>query len=452
MVIYGNEKGFIYRMKAEELWENYGISDYHRLQYLGDNVDDILYILLKNIHVGVGLFEVGEMIKALYLNEAFFACIGYTEEEYMDHISDIFSTLVPEDVLGFRDCIMLQSVKGENIDYVVRGYRKDGSMGWFNVSGVMLENKIGESPIYLTAISDISDKKDNENKIIELKAANEQVKLLEERYKILEGTAQGLLFEYYPKKDTMVFSYNFPNNKKRREIENYSEYSKHSPIVHSSFIDVFREALMNACTEEVDDSLEYLSSISGGGYRWHRTFYKSILDMDGKVSSVIGRIMDIHDEKMKQEMLNYKADMDGLTNLYRKEVAFDKMQEYMDEAPSGEFYFTILDLDDFKEINDKYGHQYGDTVLKKMASNLIRVFGENSIIGRFGGDEFILLSKALTSFEVLNGLEALKLGSQFCAGVVRCKAGENIRNCFDRADRAMYQMKNKEKNGIFFSE
>ncbi len=64
MVIYGNEKGFIYRMKAEELWENYGISDYHRLQYLGDNVDDILYILLKNIHVGVGLFEVGEMIKA----------------------------------------------------------------------------------------------------------------------------------------------------------------------------------------------------------------------------------------------------------------------------------------------------------------------------------------------------------------------------------------------------
>lgn len=439
-------------MKAEEIWDNYGISDYHRLQYMGDNVDDILYMLLKNIHVGVGLFEVCDMIKALYLNEAFFVYIGYTEEEYMEHVSDIYSTLVPEDVEGFRECIMSRSSKGENIDYVVRGYRNDGSIGWFEISGVMLENKIGENPIYLAVILDISDKKDNEKKIIELKDANEQVMLLEERYKILEGTAQGLLFEYYPKKDTMIFSYNFPDNKKRKEISNYSEYSKHSPIVHSSYIEVFRNALLTACTEEVEDSLEYLSSISGGGYRWHKTFYKSIVGADGNISSVIGRISDIHEEKMEQEKLNYKADMDGLTNLYRKEVAFNKMQEYIDEAPAGEFYFSILDLDDFKEINDKYGHQYGDTVLKKMASSLIRVFGESSIIGRFGGDEFIVLTKALSSFEVLNGLEALKHGLQFCAGVVRCKSGENIRDCFDRADHAMYQMKNKEKNGIFFSE
>ena len=329
-------------MKAEELWDNYGISDYHRLQYLGDNVDDILYILLKNIHVGVGLFEVGDMIQALYLNEAFFTCIGYTVEEYMEHISDIYSTLVSEDVDGFKECIMTRSSKGENIDYVVRGYRKDGSIGWFNVSGVMLENKIGESPIYLTAVSDISDKKDNENKIIELKEANEQVKLLEERYKILEGTAQGLLFEYNPKKDTMVFSYNFPNNKKRREIENYSEYSKHSPIVHSSFIEVFREALMNACNEEVDDSLEYLSSISGGGYRWHRTFYKSILGMDGTVSSVIGRIMDIHDEKMKQEMLNYKADMDGLPNFTGKRLLLPKCRNILMRRRQENFILLFL--------------------------------------------------------------------------------------------------------------
>ena len=65
-------------MKAEEIWDNYGISDYHRLQYMGDSVDDILYLLLKNIHVGVGLFEVGDMVKALYLNEAFYECVGYT--------------------------------------------------------------------------------------------------------------------------------------------------------------------------------------------------------------------------------------------------------------------------------------------------------------------------------------------------------------------------------------
>lgn len=439
-------------MKAEEIWESYGISDYHRLKYLGDNVNEVLEILLKNVKVGVGLFEVGSTIRALYLNDAYYDCIGFTREEYTKYESDIYATLFPEDVEGFNKCINGHAPSNEDINYVVRGYRADESLGLFDVKGVSLENKINDNPIYLTVVTDISYKKEKEDKIKELEEANEKLLLLEERYKILEGTSQGLLFEYYPKKDTMIFSYNFPDNKKRKEIPNYSEYSKRSPIVHSSYIEVFREALLTACTEEVEDSLVYLSSISGGGYRWHKTFYKSVVGADGNISSVIGRISDIHEEKMEQEKLNYKADMDGLTNLYRKEIAFDKMQEYIDEAPAGEFYFTILDLDDFKEINDKYGHQYGDTVLKKMASNLVRVFGENSIIGRFGGDEFIVLTKALSSFEVLNGLETLKFGSHFCAGVVRCKSGENIRDCFDRADRAMYQMKNKEKNGIFFSE
>lgn len=439
-------------MNEDEIWEQYGISDYHRLKYLGDDVNEILTILLKNIPAGVGLFEVGSTIRALYLNEAFYGCIGYTRESYMKYESDIYETLVPEDREGFNKCINEHAPLNEDINYVVKGYRDDGSLGWFNIKGVSLENKINDNPIYLTVISDISYKKEKEDKIKELEEANEKLLLQEERYKILEGTAQGLLFEYYPKKDTMVFSYNFPNNKKRREIEKYSEYSKNSPIVHSSHVEIFRKALLNACTSEVEDTLEYLSSISGGGYRWHKTYYKSILGADGNVSSVIGRIMDIHDEKMQQEMLNYKADMDGLTNLYRKEVAFEKMQEFIDDTPDCEFYFSILDLDNFKEINDKYGHKHGDGVLKEMADGLTRVFDENSVVGRFGGDEFIVLTKAMPYDEVKRRLEELKNNIHFCAGVIKCKPGEDVKECFDRADRAMYRVKSSEKNGIFYEE
>lgn len=439
-------------MKEQELWENYGISDYHRLKYLGDDVNEILTILLKNIQVGVGLFEVGDTIHALYLNEAFFECIGYTKERYMTHASDIYATLVTEDVEGFHACIQAHAPLGEGIYYVVRGYRGDDSIGWFAIKGVPIDNKINDNPIYLTVISDVSDKKEREDKIVELQEANTQLMLQKERYKVLEETAKGLLFEYHPQKDIMVFSYNFPNNKRRKEIPNYSEYSKHSPIVHSSFIEVFREALMQACVEEVEDSLEYLSSISGNGYRWHRTYYKSLVGADGRIASVIGRIEDIHDDKMKEEMLNYKAYMDGLTNLYRKEVAFEKMQEYMDEMPAGEFYFVILDLDDFKQINDKYGHQYGDKVLKKMAAGLLRMFSEDSIIGRFGGDEFIVLTKNIACEEVKSRLACLKEFTQFCAGIVRLMPGEKITDCFDRADQAMYHAKSAGKNGIYYEE
>lgn len=437
-------------METEEIWDAYSISDYHRLKYLGDDINEVLTIVLKNIKAGIGLFEVGNTIRALYLNESYFDCIGYTMEEYKENQDNVFTTLHMDDREGFRDCILEHAPKGEPINYIVRGYRKDGTLGVFDVKGAPIENKLNQNPIYLTVVSDITDTSEKEQKILELKALNAQLLLLEERYKILEATAYGLLFEYDPHKDTMVFSYNFPNNKKRKEIDHYSNYIKKSPLVHSSHIERFRKALMEACRQETEGKIEYLSSVSGGGYRWHLTHYKSMADAEGNILSVLGRIEDIHDKKLEREQLNHKADVDGLTNLYRKEVAFEKMQEYVDEIPGLEFYFIILDLDDFKQINDQYGHQYGDKILKQTADALGRLFGENGIIGRFGGDEFVILTRDLDYEAVTQLLEALRKEVKFCAGIVAWRKGENIKVTFDRADKAMYQVKAGSKNGSLF--
>ena len=78
----------------EEIEELYDISDYHRLRCLGDDVNDILLVVLKNIAVGVGLFEIGEQVQAVYLNEAYFTCVGYTKEQYQDSHHNAFSTLL----------------------------------------------------------------------------------------------------------------------------------------------------------------------------------------------------------------------------------------------------------------------------------------------------------------------------------------------------------------------
>lgn len=434
-------------MDTEEIWNQYDISDYHRLKYLGDDINEVFQIVLKNIIAGIGLFEVGETVRALYLNESFFECIGYTKEEYKEHIQDIFSTLVEDEVKGFRDCIMKQSKKNAPIHYTVKGYRHNGTIGVFDIKGIPIENKISQNPIYLTVVSDVTDTMEQEKRIIELNRLNAQLSIQQERYKILEATAQGLLFEYDPHQDIMVFSYNFSNNKKRKVIEQYSEYSKRVPFVHSSHIEKFSMALRDACQQETEGELEYLSTVSGGGYRWHLTHYKSMADADGNILSVLGRIEDIHDKKMERDQLNYKADMDGLTNLYRKEVSFSKMQEYVEEAPEQEFYFIVMDLDDFKQINDQYGHRYGDTVLKKTAEALIRLFGENSIIGRFGGDEFVILTKAMPYKEVQQQLDELRKSVRFCAGIAAWKKNEEIRTTFDRADKAMYRVKAGDKNG-----
>jgi len=437
-------------VETDKILESFDISDYHRLQFLGDDISEILNIVLKNMVAGVGLFEVGESIRALYLNDAYYRCIGYSKEEYADKGTDISSTLLKEYADGFIECIRENAPKRKDIYYVVKGYRADGSVGWFDIKGVPLDNKVSEKPIYLTVVTDISDKKEIEAQAARIKETNDRLLLEEERYKILEGTFQGILFEYWSDKDIMVFSYNFPDNKKRKEISNYKEYLKKSPLVHSSHIEMFKKALFDACENENEGTIEYLSLVSGGGYRWHNTYYKSVVDADGKVVSVIGKIIDIHERKIEQEMLNHKADLDELTRLYRKESAFEKMQECIEQAPAGEFYFTILDLDDFKEINDKFGHIYGDKVLRQVADALTQLFGDSSVIGRFGGDEFMLLSRDLGSDEVISNLNSMKNQFKFCAGMVAVRSGADIKETFDMADKAMYNVKRAGKNDICF--
>lgn len=439
-------------MQSEDIKELYDISDYHRLKCLGDDINDILLMFLKNIAVGVGLFEVGKQVCPVYLNEAYFACVGYTKEQYRDSYHNVFSTLLPEDAIILKACIEEHAPKGEDIRCTFRGYQADGSLNWFEIHGVALENKNNTNPLYLTVINNITEKKNYENSLNALKVADAKLMMQEERYKILETIAQGLLFEYYPDSDTMIFSYNFPDNKKRREIQQYSEFIKSSPLVHSSHLQMFKDALWGACEHETEGNLEYLSLVSGGGYRWHNTHYKSVSDEDGKILSVMGFIKDIHEEKMEKNNLNARAERDGLTNLYRKETVFEKMDEYVKENPNGQFFFVIIDLDDFKNVNDKYGHQYGDEVLKKVAKDITGLFGETGILGRFGGDEFVILTKDMSKSEVEKQLDKLKATNRFSAGVVQWHPGELIKDIFDRADHGMYQVKASSKNGTLFCD
>lgn len=439
-------------MEISKMLESYDISDYHRLQCLGDSVSDILQLILSKLNVGVGVFEVGERIRSFYINEAFFTSIGYSKEGYARLSQNELLAICPDDQDGFERYVREQAAKKEHIEYTLGAYTEDKTLNYFHISGVCLDVEKDNHPIYLTVLNNVTEKKAYEKSIEKIKKINSMLMMQEERYKILEATAKGLLFEYNPETDIMVFSYNFPENKMRREIKNYSRFMDKSPMVHPDYIKAFKDALYGACKNEVEDNLEYLSTVSGGGYRWHCTHYKSVVDSDGNIISVMGRIEDIHEEKMERENLQDMAEKDGLTNMYRKNVAFEKMQKYMNDFPDGKYYFTLLDLDDFKSINDKYGHQYGDKILVDLSDNMRSIFGEDCLMGRFGGDEFVILTKDVSREELEEKLCRLKEKSHFCAGIVEWKTEEDARAVFNRADKAMYHVKHMQKNGIYIAD
>lgn len=291
-----------------------------------------------------------------------------------------------------------------------------------------------------------------------IKALEDEIEIMKERYRILEETTQGLLFEYLPKEDKMVFSYNFPDNKSRKEIENYTKFVKEKPLVHPEHLQKFLDTLFRACEEPEKGELEYLSKVSTGEFEWHKTYYSSIADQNGKIISVLGRIHNIHKSATERQKMEHRVETDSLTGLYNKETANQKISGWLKKYPTREARMIMLDLDNFKKINDVYGHSFGDEVLKRVSSVLKQCFNKNALIFRFGGDEFVVFvvdePLGLVESRVDAMMQKITLEVREIEQPLQCSAGiasraskyDDFEDLFNRADNAMYMAKKAGKN------
>ena len=98
----------------------------------------------------------------------------------------------------------------------------------------------------------------------------------------------------------------------------------------------------------------------------------------------------IHNNRIRNEELRRDAQTDGLTGVLNKRTTEALINEILEQRPHEKGTFIILDVDKFKEVNDHYGHAVGDIVLSTLGQTLRNYFRENDIIGRIGGDEFVI--------------------------------------------------------------
>lgn len=162
------------------------------------------------------------------------------------------------------------------------------------------------------------------------------------------------------------------------------------------------------------------------------------------------------DDKKKQEMiLRYESERDNLTKLYNKKIGESLVRQYINTGDTNiNGAFIVLDIDCFKDINDNYGHQAGDKVLIHLAANLNETFLPDSIIFRFGGDEFIVFMKNAGSKskvkEALRKLWELVKGEtepefSVSIGIAMYTKGITYEQLFLQADTALYSAKNEGK-------
>ena len=172
-----------------------------------------------------------------------------------------------------------------------------------------------------------------------------------------------------------------------------------------------------------------------------------------------GTHIDMTKEKQYEEQLAQLANHDPLTGLANRHAL---LTHFAQLKAQGSLCIAFIDLDDFKTVNDTFGHRSGDELLIQLSQRLRDACPPGAVVGRLGGDEFVLLlpfplasllvnstahhclNAALTPFELDNG--QAKVGAS--VGIDEVQEEDDFVNALRRADRSMYQIKHTGKNGV----
>lgn len=216
--------------------------------------------------------------------------------------------------------------------------------------------------------------------------------------------------------------------------------------------------------EVSDVYLEYRLKRPDGEYYWVGTTLVHLSDNSYKGIMAVGYIKNIDQRKKMELEILKQSQKDGLTGLYNKRVTQSLIESFLlGEGNSGRHALIMLDVDNFKGINDTLGHLQGDAALVKISEQLQKLFRSTDVVGRIGGDEFFVLLKNYTSekqlADKLNRLCAmfqsisLKDGAYSISGSVGVSLfpadGQTYQDLYQKADVALYYAKAHGKNCYF---
>lgn len=189
---------------------------------------------------------------------------------------------------------------------------------------------------------------------------------------------------------------------------------------------------------------------------------------DSSTSIFMGSMKNITKVRKKEQILLEQAQKDSLTGLYNHQTGKMLISEYLSgKAPFSSCGMMVIDIDYFKNINDNYGHLFGDQVLTKFAEFLKTFFRSKDIIVRAGGDEFViflkdishqdLVKKSMQFVHLVRKIQFSQQGVSISCSVGVCHLPENIAGftydqLFENADWALYQAKVNGRNRYVFCD
>ena len=299
----------------------------------------------------------------------------------------------------------------------------------------------------------------------------------EECHRIIMESAQESIFEWDLEEDTVYRSGKITDKYHYQKIydEEHKLIPPHTFFVHPDDREMYlkhtREVLEGKMVPDIDIRvrLNYSSE-----FNWYLLISKAVFNEAGEVSKIIVLLRDVDKLKKEVEELQFRAQVDLLTGLFNKITTEKIIRKYLDiNARVGKHALIICDLDNFKKLNDTLGHAKGDKLLKGFTDNLKLSFRKDDIVGRVGGDEFIIFLKNVKSEDaIVVKIEAIqkalfdyceinsRQGEQVCIPDISVSFGVafspddgiTFEKLYEKADSALYLSKNQGKGRLTIFE
>lgn len=401
---------------------------------------------------------IGRKSEIRYVNKEFYRQTGYQPEDFPDNSQpDLLLKLIfPEDREAVKANFLAYLHTG--LDDFTMDYRittKQGQIKWMHARTCRLSSDSEDGQLIQFIISDITEEK----------RQKESIALNEERYRIISEQTRDTVFDWDILKDRIQFS---PVYEKMFgflpppdiSIKNLTEYD----IVHEADKQNVQEMIETILGGAPYAEAEYRAKCADGTYLWCRNRVTTIFDSKKRPIHAIGLLSDIEDYKQETAFLQDKAMRDSLTSLLNRMALERQIERRLAKQPNQFYAFLLLDIDNFKNINDTLGHSMGDTVLKMISSLISSHFRTADITGRMGGDEFaVFLSEIHSPSMALRRVEELK---QTITEVFKSDPslpsvtvsmglslypyeGTDFLTLYQSADKALYEVKRKGGNGYY---
>ncbi len=332
------------------------------------------------------------------VDEALTEILGWSGEEMVGHRSTEF--IHPDDqALAIDNWLQMLAYPGPGRRVRLRHRRKDESWVWLEATN----HNLLDDPDHECVVSELVDISDE-------MAAQEELRAREQ---LLDGVAEAIPLGLFQLDRDRHIVYTNARLHKILGVERTDTFPSQFATLAESHRAIMEDTLDAVLGEGLQADIEVELCLPGSGEtRFCAIGLRALSEEDGTINGAIACVSDITDSARMREELRRRATFDELTGCYNRSSIMSALEANIANGHRhAERAVVFVDLDSFKLVNDRYGHAVGDQLLSIVAQRLQSVVRDEDMVGRIGGDEFLIVCPEIGGPE-----QAMRLAERIARG------------------------------------